>query len=96
MIFKYELTGRGWAIGKIEVNSNEINFTTSFLSDPLLDLLHSLISLIPECAPFPVKRSGFEWYDEPGGTSWKLERINTEQLSIEISTYEDISTKKQN
>lgn len=93
MNLKYELTGKGWADGNIEVNSTVVNFTTSYLSDPLLDLLHSLISLIPECVPYPLKKTTFEWYDEPGRYTWKLERINNEQLSIEISNYEDTSSK---
>ena len=74
MNFKFDLKGRGWASGKIEVNSNVVNFTTSYLSDPLLDFLHSLMSVIPECVLFPLKKTGFEWYYEPGGSTWRLER----------------------
>ncbi|WP_129688995.1 hypothetical protein [Gottfriedia acidiceleris] len=89
MNFTYELSGRGWAVGKIEVNSNVINFTTSYLSNPLLDMLNALLSLIPECVPYPLKQTSFEWYDEPGGSTWKLERIKSSQLSIEIVYYAD-------
>jgi hypothetical protein len=95
MNFKYELTGKGWADGFIEINSSVAYFTSSYLTNALKDLLSSLLSLIPECVPFPLKTTTFEMYEEPGGTVWSFEKKNNYEVLIRIVSYENMSPKKE-
>jgi hypothetical protein len=94
MNFKYELTGKGWADGFIEINTSVAYFTSSYLTNSLKDLLSSLLCLIPECVPFPLKNTTFEMYEEPGGTVWSLEKKNNDEVLIRIVSYENMSPKK--
>ncbi|WP_019415135.1 hypothetical protein [Paenisporosarcina sp. TG20] len=93
MKFEYKLIGRGWASGYIEVNSKKFDFTASYLNDALHDLLQSLLIITPDCSPYPVKKSTFELEEEPGGTVWIFKRIDGENLSITIVSYEDLDNK---
>jgi hypothetical protein len=95
MNFKYELSGVGWADGFIEINSSVAYFTTSYLTNALKDLLGSLLSLIPECVPFPLKSTTFEWHEEPGGTVWSFEKKNSKEVLIRIVSYENMFPKKE-
>ncbi|NEW04895.1 hypothetical protein GK047_02540 [Paenibacillus sp. SYP-B3998] len=67
MKFVYELTGSGWADGFIEIESNNVRFTASYLTDALDDLLRCLISIIPVCVPYPQNKTVFEFEEEPDG-----------------------------
>lgn len=51
MKFIYRLTGIGWA--EIEINSRKYFSFPSYLSEPLIDLLEGLVSIIPSCIPEP-------------------------------------------
>ncbi|MGM0885007.1 MAG: hypothetical protein ACQEXQ_28690 [Bacillota bacterium] len=93
--FKYELSDAGWADGFVEINSSIAYFSASFLTDALYDLLRALISLIPDLTPFSVTTTQFEWHEEPGGTVWKLHRIDEDQLHLEIVSFEDLLRKKE-
>jgi hypothetical protein len=93
MRFEYDLSGKGWADGCIEINSNIVYFSTSYLTDSLDDMLKALISLIPEVSSYPVSVAQFEWHEEPGGTVWCLRR-NGEVLSVEIVSFEDLLRRK--
>jgi hypothetical protein len=92
--FKYELTGRGWVSGFIEMNSNTFYFATSYITDALDEMLKALILLNPELSPFPVSNSQFEWNEEPGGTVWKFRKID-DLLHVEIMSFENLQNKKQ-
>ncbi|WP_419875145.1 hypothetical protein [Candidatus Pristimantibacillus sp. PTI5] len=94
MRFKYELTGRGWASGFIEMNSNTFYFATSYITDALDEMLKALILLNPELSPFPVSNSQFEWNEEPGGTVWKFRKID-DLLHVQIMSFENLRYKKQ-
>lgn len=94
MRFKYELTGRGWASGFIEMNSNTFYFATSYITDTLDEMLKALILLNPELSPFPVSNSQFEWNEEPGGTVWKFRKID-DLLHVQIMSFENLRYKKQ-
>ncbi|OME78665.1 hypothetical protein BK120_23285 [Paenibacillus sp. FSL A5-0031] len=94
MRFKYELTGRGWASGFIEMNSNTFYFATSYITDALDEMLKALILLNPELSPFPVSNSQFEWNEEPGGTVWKFRKID-DLLHVQIMSFENLRNKKQ-
>ncbi|MEV5024543.1 hypothetical protein [Paenibacillus sp. LPE1-1-1.1] len=94
MRFKYELTGRGWASGFIEMNSNTVYFATSYITDALDEMLKALILLNPELSPYPVSNSQFEWNEEPGGTVWKFRKID-DLLNVQIMSFENLRNKKQ-
>jgi hypothetical protein len=87
MEFSYKLSGRGWAEGHIKINSQVVYFTASYQ-------LNCLLAILPDCVAFPQKSKTFEWYEEPGGTVWTLER-NDEEVSIKIVSYEDMYSKKE-
>ncbi len=94
MKFKYELSASGWADGFIEINSNVAYFAASYLSDALNDLLKALISIIPDISHFFVTSSQFEIHEEPGGTVWKMHRIDKDQMNIEIVSFQDLLRRK--
>ncbi|OPH52008.1 hypothetical protein BC351_34090 [Paenibacillus ferrarius] len=94
MRFEYKLSGKGWAEGFIEINSNIAYFTTSYLTDALDDMLKALILLIPEISTYPVSATHFEWHEEPGGTLWNLRRVREDMLNIEIVSFEDLLKRK--
>lgn len=94
MRFKYELIGRGWASGFIEMNSNTFYFATSYITDALDEMLKALILLNPELSPFPVSNSQFEWNEEPGGTVWKFRKID-DLLHVQTMSFENLRNKKQ-
>ncbi|MDQ0914652.1 hypothetical protein [Paenibacillus sp. V4I5] len=95
MEFIYKLDDAGWALGSIEINSQEAYFSPSYLSDALYELLKSLISITPELVSFPVRHATFEWLEEPGGIVWTLERIDSKNINVKIVSYEDMYSKKE-
>lgn len=94
MKFVYELSGSGWADGFIEIESNNVCFTASYLTDALDDLLRCLISIIPECVPYPQNKTVLEFDEEPAGTEWTFERIAKDTVSVKIVRYEDLALKE--
>lgn len=51
MKFNYKLTGIGWAEIEIEIDSRKYFSFPSYLSEPLIDLLEGLLTIIPGCVP---------------------------------------------
>ncbi|NOV02344.1 hypothetical protein [Paenibacillus planticolens] len=94
MKFEYALTGTGWADGCIEMNSNTVYFTASYINDALGDMLKAIISLIPEISSYSVPQAQFEWNEEPGGTVWTISR-REDLLHVEILSYVDLRNRKQ-
>lgn len=84
MEFKYQLSDRGWASGIIKINSREFNFIASYLTDPLSDLLKSLITITPGCVPYPMNESTFAMEEEPERSVWKFEKQNDRDVLITI------------
>ncbi|OPA78704.1 hypothetical protein BVG16_12680 [Paenibacillus selenitireducens] len=95
MEYKYELSGTGWADGFIEINTNTEHFSASYLTDALHDMLKAIISLLPELVTYPVKSVQFEMHEEPGGTVWTLEKIDSAHLNINIVSFEDLVRRKE-
>lgn len=94
MKFKYELSGAGWADGFIEVNTNIEYFSASYISDALHDMLKAIISILPGLVPFPIQSTQFEMHEEPGGTVWTLNKMDTNHLNIKIDSYENLLQRK--
>jgi hypothetical protein len=95
MKFNYELSGIGWADVEIEINNQKNYSTPSYISEPLIDLINALISITPGCIEEDELKNkvAFEWEEEPGGQTWDLERINTHELKVQITSYSDIHDK---
>lgn len=95
MRFEYKLSGLGWANGYMEVNGEICYFTASYLTDALYDFLNSILSVIPDCVPDDeLKQSvSFQFYAEPSGTDWRIQRQDDGKLRIQIVSYEDIDLK---
>lgn len=91
MNFTYDLESVGWAKVTLEMNGKEMFFNPSYLTEPLVDLLSSLMTLLPEFTPVDevVKSSTFEWDQEPAIVEWKLEKLNAKQIRIIINQYKD-------
>lgn len=94
MKFEYELTGVGWAEGCIEINSAIAYFEASYITDALYDMLKAVSSLVPEVSPYPVSMAQFEWNEEPGGTVWTLSKIALISLHVQIKSYQDLRSKR--
>lgn len=84
MKFKYCLESAGWAYGFIEVNSQRVDFSPSYLSDAFGDLLRGLVDLLKGEA-----RAIFLWDEEPRGLKWKLALRDPNTLSLIITEYDD-------
>lgn len=67
MKFDYRLRGVGWAEIEIEVDGRTYFSFPSYLSEPLVDLLEGLLSMIPNCVPEDELKSiiSFKLYQEP-------------------------------
>ena len=91
MIFEYTLTGTGWADVKLEVNACECVFSPGYVSEPLVDLVESLLEMIPGFIPkYELKTNvTFHWDEEPTIVRWNLIRQGSELLKIKVTTYDD-------
>lgn len=91
MKFDYKLRGIGWEGIEIEVDGREYFSFPSYLSEPLIDLLEELLSIIPSCVPEDESKSiiSFKWYQEPAVDKWTLNLINDLKLKIVIEEFEN-------
>ena len=51
MKFEYKLTEIGWAKVLLEINEKRFYSEPSYISEPLIDLLEEILSIIPGCVP---------------------------------------------
>ncbi|MFP3415921.1 hypothetical protein SB773_31255, partial [Bacillus sp. SIMBA_074] len=67
----------------------------SYLTEPLIDLVEGVLSLIYEIVPGDeVKQEvSFDWNFEPIGSNWLIRRVDRNTLRIIITTYQDIDNK---
>lgn len=95
MEFKYYLDGIGWATCIVEVNSQKIDFTASYLTNCLDDFLKSLMYLNSFCVfkDEVMKKTECEWEGEPDGIVWSFELKENHILFIEAVYYEDLYNK---
>ena len=91
MKFDYELTGIGWAEVNIEIQDKIYFSSPSYLSEPLVDLLEGLLSIIPGCVPDDElkTKNTFKWFQEPAVDKWTLELKKDFNLKILIESFED-------
>lgn len=96
MKFNYKLTGVGWAEIDIEVDGRKYFSFPSYLSEPLIDLLEGLLSIIPGCVPEDELKPMilFKLYQEPAVDKVTLELIDDLKLKIVIEEFEDESSGK--
>jgi hypothetical protein len=96
MRFDYKLTGAGWADIEIEVNGKEHFTSASYLSDPLDDLIRSLLTIIPDCVPKDELKTkvSFIVHQEPAVDKFTFEFLRDMKLRIIIEEFEDEVTKK--
>lgn len=85
MQFKYELIGTGWANGFIELNSQKILFSPSYITDAFGDLLGGLTDL----SSGEERVVTFLWEEEPHGLGWRLELQDSKELFLTITEYND-------
>ncbi len=97
MKLTYDLEGIGWATVYLKINDKEEYFNPSYFSEALIDLLDSVMILMPEFTPNDEikETSSFEWEQEPAIAIWTLKKLGKEQLEISIRLYKD-GTKKLN
>ncbi len=93
MEFKYYLNETGWATCVVELNSQKLEFSASYLTDCLGDLVESLFCLNPLRSD-KGERVSFEWDGEPEGILWTLELKESSILFIEATYYEDLENKE--
>lgn len=89
------LNGTGWADVHFEFEGKTYYFGPSYLSEPLVDLVEGLLSIIPGCVPEDELRkvSTFCWNYEPAGSEWEISMYNKNSLRIRVAEYEDIDSK---
>ncbi|WP_210608493.1 hypothetical protein [Priestia flexa] len=85
MKFNYSLKGYGWAKALIEVDATKLEFTPSYLTDAFGDLLRSFVSLLID----EEEEVTVLWNEEPDEIEWMFVRKNGNELSIQITLYEE-------
>ncbi|WP_445491569.1 hypothetical protein [Niallia sp. 03133] len=95
MEFKYYLNGIGWATCVVEINTQKLEFTVSYLTNCLDDFLKSLMYLNCYCVPKNEtrKKAECEWEGEPDGILLSFELQENHILFIEAAYYEDLYNK---
>ena len=95
MKFKYNLSGTGWASCFLEVNSQKLEFTASYLTNCLDDFLKSLLYLNAHCVPeYELeKQTECKWEGEPDGIVLSFELKENRMLFIKAEYYEDLDNK---
>ncbi|GIO10189.1 hypothetical protein J31TS6_62170 [Brevibacillus reuszeri] len=93
--FSYILNGVGWADSFLQIDDKTCYFSPSYLTEPLIDLVEGVLSLIYEIVPGDeVKQEvSFDWNFEPIGSNWSIRRVDRNTLRIIITTYQDIDNK---
>ncbi|NOU64098.1 hypothetical protein GC096_08685 [Paenibacillus sp. LMG 31461] len=91
MKFTYKLNSIGWANVELEIDDVRVYIRPSYLSEPLVDLVRAVESLIPECVePDEVKNMViFSWDSEPAIHRWNLEIKENGKLRIKIDVFKD-------
>jgi len=91
MIFEYILNGTGWADVKLKINDCECVFNPSYVSEPLGDLVESLLQMIPGFISEDELKTDvtFHWDEEPTIVRWNFIRQGSELLKIKVTTYDD-------
>jgi hypothetical protein len=91
MKFDYTLTGIGWAEIEIEVDGRKYFSFPSYLSEPLVDLLEGLLSIIPGCVAEDELKSmiSFKLYQEPKVDKLTLELLDDLKLKIVVEEFKD-------
>lgn len=91
MKFSYDLESVGWANVYLKINHKEEYFTPSYLTEPLIDLLDGLMTLMTEFTPNDEVKSitTFQWDLEPAIVDWKLMRLDDEQVLVTIELFRD-------
>jgi len=89
--FKYCLESIGWVDLHLQIGNSEIYIYPSYLSEPLIDLVKSLESLLAECVAADEVKSvvQFDMNSEPAVHDWRIERKSESIIEIEITSYED-------
>ncbi|MFV8828514.1 hypothetical protein [Alkalihalobacterium sp. APHAB7] len=95
MDFNYIVSGTGWATCSLELNSQKLEFTASYITNCLDDFLVALMELNSDCVPKrDVKKiSSCQWDGEPDGIVWIFELKEKRQLSIKVEYYDELSFK---
>ena len=91
MKFEYKLTEIGWAKVLLEINEKRFYSEPSYISEPLIDLLEGVLSIIPGCVPDDELKTvaTFKWELEPAIDKWTLILEDNNILKIEVETYSD-------
>jgi hypothetical protein len=89
MKFSFDLESVGWANVHLKINDKEEYFSPSYVTEPLIDLLDAVMTLMKEFTPDDEVKSStsFEWDLEPAIVDWKLYRLNDEQLLVTIEIF---------
>jgi hypothetical protein len=82
--FEYHLVGHGWSDAALQIGSNSISLTASYLSDALGDLV-SAVAAVAEGAP-AVKTS---FVEEPGEFVWTFDSVNDSDVQVRIAWFND-------
>lgn len=96
MKFDYKLRGVGWAEIELEVDGRKYFSFPSYLSEPLIDFIEGLLSIIPGCVPKDELKSmiSFKLYQEPAVDKVTLELVDDLKLKIVIEEFEEDSSSK--
>jgi hypothetical protein len=81
--FNYWLTGHGWAEVFFTNDQQEIRFEFSYLSDPLTDLIDSLLKLITGSR----NESNVDFFDEPGHYRLTLTIVENINVRLELRNW---------
>lgn len=91
MKFKYTLENIGWAKVELQIGNSEVLIYPSYATEPLIDLVRSIESLLPNCVtPDELETVvQFEWDSEPALYCWRIENNSDEIIRVEITCYND-------
>jgi hypothetical protein len=84
-LFKYNLTGVGWADAIFSNGEKSIEIQVSYLSEPLIELVEGLLFLNTKV----VESFKVSFRDEPGEHLMYLTKINDHQIKVEIFKNEE-------
>ncbi len=89
--FKYQLDKPGVARGLFGLNDEVVDFEVTNVSNPLLDLLKGLASMIFEPSHLWDEENmcWIDWYCEQCGIKWVLSTEDGHSLRVKIIRYED-------
>ncbi|WP_139488753.1 hypothetical protein [Brevibacillus dissolubilis] len=98
MKFTFELIGTGWADVMLDIGENRFYAAVSYLNEPLHDLCHGLLRVIPGLMHEDEQDEQessvtFDWNLDPAGAQWHLSYAGNDRLRVKVVLFDDMDKK---